>query len=510
MKRCFVPPGLNRVKLIPLALSLAILLSTTLQAAILYESAAPGTVGAGGPYASVRYDQWFGIRFQLTQAATATKIGGHFVGGLPGGAAFFGALVKLTSPDDHPDTEPFVTFDNDKVKIYDWQGTDILAKVTMTAPYPDADIRAELSGGGLLLEPGHYGLVFGTPSSASLVGMVTTGSDIGTISGFAWIAWSELNPGSPYPDAWYDGYRPANTRFVVEGSYLAAPGAPTNLSAKAIASSAVIVGWKGHANKATGFLIERKAGKCSSADPWMQIPGGTVNAESYTDSGLTPDSSYAYRVRSYDPSGNSPYSTCVSATTAPPGTPNAPDRLKALAKSQHRIELTWRDNSADESEFRLFRKVDPGPWTLLSVIAANSVKYIDLNAEGNDETTTYRYYLQACGNSGCSPPTNVAAVPFAPTILGTAPSAGRIDLAWTDNSSFESGFQVFRRNGGCASANPWLLRKTVGANVSQCSNKGLLPGASHAYRVRSFKRSPALPHAYGYSVFSTCSEAATP
>ena len=203
--------------LVLLALVLAIALCPPAHAAVLYESATLGETGVTGPSAGVSYDQWFGVRFQVTQAALATSIGGHFVTGIPGlTGPFFGALVRLSDMSDFPDTEPVVAFERDQVKGYSWDGPDILAKVSLTAPRVSADIRAEFPGGGLVLAPGSYGLVFGTAASSSRVGMVTGGSDIGAVSGFAWIAWSELSPGYPLPDAWYEGYRAPGTRFVVE------------------------------------------------------------------------------------------------------------------------------------------------------------------------------------------------------------------------------------------------------------------------------------------------------
>jgi len=205
-----------------LVLALAVSLRPAAQAAVIYESATLGPTGVTGPYSTVLYSQWFGVRFQVIEPVLATKIGGHFVAGIPGSAApartFFGAVVALTGPDDMPDTAPVFVIDIDEIKYYEWTGTDILAKVSIVAPNTSDDIRADLPAGGILLEPGYYALIFGALASNSRVGLVTNGTDIGTVSGFSWISWSELNPGSPFPDDWYDGYRQAGTRFVVEGA----------------------------------------------------------------------------------------------------------------------------------------------------------------------------------------------------------------------------------------------------------------------------------------------------
>jgi subtilisin family serine protease len=72
------------------------------------------------------------------------------------------------------------------------------------------------------------------------------------------------------------------------------------------------------------------------------------------------------------------------------------------------------------------------------------------------------------------------AVPTAPTALtANALRKLRIQLAWTDRSSNETGFVVERSvNGGA-----WSVRATVGANATGYTDSGLTAGYSYAYRV---------------------------
>ncbi|MDH4230568.1 MAG: hypothetical protein OEW04_00890 [Nitrospirota bacterium] len=230
MKKTLCDEVNGRLRLALLVIVLAFALCPTVHAAIIYESAPLGAKGVTGPFATIMYDQWFGVRFQVAEPMVVKKIGGHFVAGIPGSAVpartFFGAVVQLTGLTDFPDTKPVFVIDIDPVKYYSWTGADILARVDMVAPNTSADIRADLPGGGIVLQPGYYALIFGALASNSRVGMITTGTDTGTVSDFAWIAWSEISPGSPFPDDWYDGYRPAGTRFVVEGKPWSPGAAP--------------------------------------------------------------------------------------------------------------------------------------------------------------------------------------------------------------------------------------------------------------------------------------------
>jgi hypothetical protein len=70
--------------------------------------------------------------------------------------------------------------------------------------------------------------------------------------------------------------------------------------------------WTDNSTNETGFKIERKTG----AGNYTLI--ATVNTDiiSYSDLGLTPNTTYTYRVYSYNATGNSPtYSNEVTLTT---------------------------------------------------------------------------------------------------------------------------------------------------------------------------------------------------
>ena len=93
------------------------------------------------------------------------------------------------------------------------------------------------------------------------------------------------------------------------------------------------------------------------------------------------------------------------------------------------------------------------------------------------------------------------AVPAAPSGLSaTAISRSRIDLAWTDNSSNETGFQIERSRAGGA----FSLIATTAANATTYSDtSGLTPNKLFSYRVRAI-------NAAGSSAYSNTASATTP
>ena len=105
----------------------------------------------------------------------------------------------------------------------------------------------------------------------------------------------------------------------------ATPSAPGTLTASAAGVTAVNLSW-GAATETGGtiaqYLIERCQGAgCSN---FAQIGTASAPTTSFADSGLTGSSSYSYRVRAKDASGNTgPYSNSATAVTAT-ATPGAP------------------------------------------------------------------------------------------------------------------------------------------------------------------------------------------
>ncbi len=102
--------------------------------------------------------------------------------------------------------------------------------------------------------------------------------------------------------------------FALYGDGAAAPpAAPSNLEAVALSSSRVALLFHDNSNNETGFHIEVRQGAGAFADI------GTVgsNVTSVTVTGLSPNSSYQFRVRAENAGVFSGYSNTASATTQP-------------------------------------------------------------------------------------------------------------------------------------------------------------------------------------------------
>jgi rhamnogalacturonan endolyase len=99
-----------------------------------------------------------------------------------------------------------------------------------------------------------------------------------------------------------------------------------------------------------------------------------------------------------------------------------------------------------------------------------------------------------------TPLSSLPSAPSAPTGLSaTAVSAPQIDLAWTDNSTNEEGFQIERSTNGVNFGQIWLM----GANTTNYSDIGLTSATTYYYRVRSGNLG-------GQSAYSGIASATTP
>ena len=86
--------------------------------------------------------------------------------------------------------------------------------------------------------------------------------------------------------------------------------APSNLASSSKTSSQVIMTWTDNSNNEDGFKIERANG-----GSYSQIATVGAGVTTYTNTGLSANTAYTYRVRAYKGSVNSNYSNVLSVTT---------------------------------------------------------------------------------------------------------------------------------------------------------------------------------------------------
>ena len=182
-----------------------------------------------------------------------------------------------------------------------------------------------------------------------------------------------------------------------------APLSPTNLTASADTFS-VELNWTDNSDNETGFVLERKDGDSLSVIPYVGIDTVLTDMTSAIDTELTYNTTYTYRVFSYNNIGNSDYSNLKQVTTLNVA-PSSPTNLTAVADT-FSVELDWIDNSDNETGFVIERKegdtLSVIPYVGIDTVSSDMTSAIDTGLTYN---TTYTYRVFAyniIGNSDYS------------------------------------------------------------------------------------------------------------
>ena len=90
------------------------------------------------------------------------------------------------------------------------------------------------------------------------------------------------------------------------------PAAPTNLAAAAISASQINLVWTDNSSNESGFRIERSP---NGVNGWSTAGTSGIDINSFSDTGLSPATTYYYRVCAYNSGGDSDYSNIDDAAT---------------------------------------------------------------------------------------------------------------------------------------------------------------------------------------------------
>ena len=150
--------------------------------------------------------------------------------------------------------------------------------------------------------------------------------------------------------------------------------------------------WTDNSSDETQFKVERKP-MGSPDTSFAQVGTSAANTPNFTDSPLAAGD-YTYRVRASNAAGDSGYSNSDDATVTAPSGPAAPSNLNATISNGNAANLTWTDNSSNETGFRIEKKTGAGgSWGTLTTKAANSTSHSD----GSLTANTYFYRVVATG-----------------------------------------------------------------------------------------------------------------
>jgi fibronectin type 3 domain-containing protein len=247
---------------------------------------------------------------------------------------------------------------------------------------------------------------------------------------------------------------PANT-----GTISAKPDIPTGFTVTVVSSTQINLAWT-----------------ASTGAAWYNIYKGGASLKSVTmistsDTGLTADKSYCYRITACDASGNeSAQSNQLCATTyaLPPADPTS---LLVRAVSPTQIDLSWTA-PAGALQYKIYRDE-----AFLAVTA--STYYTDSTVAANK---LYAYRITAIGTTGSessgqtSTSTAHTGLTIPSSITATVDSSTQISLSWVNSGGvLVTGYKIYK-NG-----EPYVA---VGsAAITALVDDGLLPNTTHCYCI---------------------------
>ena len=259
-----------------------------------------------------------------------------------------------------------------------------------------------------------------------------------------------------------------------------APYPPSDLAAIVVSFSEINFTWKDNSPDETGFYLYRK-----TTGSYSKVGVMEANTTSHSDTGLSPGTTYSYKITAYNEGGESDSSNEV--TIATPGElipPSAPSNLAGQAVSSSEINLTWQDNSSNETGFYIYRKTTDD-YSIIATMEANATSY---NNTGLNPETAYSYKIAAYNNIGESGFSNALCVhtpaePLEPpsNVTAEAISYKQINLTWQDNSDDEDNFRIDSDFGLGPGNNQFLVN--VPANTTHYEDCNLQPMREYKYFV---------------------------
>jgi hypothetical protein len=160
-----------------------------------------------------------------------------------------------------------------------------------------------------------------------------------------------------------------------------------------------------------------------------------------------------------------------------------PSGTSVRPTSSSAVLVTWTDNTTNETGFRIERSAtNTGPWATAGTTDPNVTSFDD-GGRASEQQVCYRVVATLpkgqsnASNTSCTTPP-AAPVGFTATVF--SPTA--IDLAWTDNSAVEDGYEIERAT---AVGGPYSTVAFVAANTTTYRQGGLITNTTYWYRVRA-------------------------
>ena len=286
------------------------------------------------------------------------------------------------------------------------------------------------------------------------------------------------------------------------------PQAPTGCAASWISDSALKITWTNtNPTIATAPYIKLGIERWDNVkNAWYAIATlGVVTT--FTDSTVTRDRRYAYRVRAINGDGKSAYSTSGNIETTP-ATPTGVSVRRPVGN----VEVTWTNTSTIATTVEVWHSVDGVMDTSsLATVSASTSSYIHVSP---DSTQTHAYYVRALGVrtspfSAVSPSVPPLAAPLTPSGLepagGTLEAGEDITLDWDHNPADGTSQVAFKLRWRVQGDADWITPQGQELSATASTSTSVINCSGHSFNrgdIVRFSGEPPAPLVAGTTYYA--------
>jgi titin len=278
--------------------------------------------------------------------------------------------------------------------------------------------------------------------------------------------------------------REGGSSFFRIVSPIAPPRAPAQLNVNFEEPLILAVSWQDMSEDEDEFILERRTG----SEAYVVVDRPPAGSVLTTDDEVVPGNTYHYRLTARNGVGSS--ASIESPAVTVPRPPTAPPSVLAAEVASGTIQIDWLP-SAGANSYQVTRIGPDGDEDTITTEGFTGTSATD------DELAPgqYVYYVEAINHGGASPPALSPAVDLpdpnwpAPSDLTLrVTSNGNVEAVWTDNTSDEVRFELWRAigDGGFAFKENVPPAGGVGSRVSAVDDTVEL-GQRYRFKVRAIR-----------------------
>ena len=251
--------------------------------------------------------------------------------------------------------------------------------------------------------------------------------------------------------------------------------APSNVKAEALDDQSIRLTWDDTYVYESGYIIERRTGN----NKLIEIAKLDANTRFFVDNELDDGKIYTYIIKAFTEINESRPSSMATTELLFP----SPQKLYIDVLTDHSAKLFWEDSSVLEIEYILERKDNEGDYNTIAKLGNDIRIYIDEDMQLGEE---YTYRIKAKSKVNESEYSNEISTktgfPSPNNLYAENVDDQSLKLFWEDNSSFETGFRLERKENG----EEFRGIASIEPNGTFYIDKGLTFGSTYNYRIFAY------------------------